>query len=115
MSPHTPAEPLPRIAITPEQREILAGILQQHLPGRWVWAFGSRATKERLKSFSDLDLAVSGSKGTSGNFWELEEALDESLLPYKVDLIFLDDVGEDFRRRIEPGLILVQRGKTPPD
>ena len=35
-------------------------ILQRIVPGKPVWAFGSRATGRRAKTFSDLDLAVGG-------------------------------------------------------
>jgi uncharacterized protein len=101
---------MPRVWMQPQEWRILRSILEKHLPGRRVWAYGSRARRERVRRYSDLDLAVSGAKLTGTKGWELEEALDESLLPYKVDLTFIDDLSEDFRRRIEPDFVLLQDG-----
>ena len=49
----------PDIAITSEQWQIVAAIIQKHIPNTTVWAFGSRA-KHQAKPFSDLDLAIIG-------------------------------------------------------
>ena len=46
--------------LTPQERAGVLDILRRHLPGRTVWAFGSRVHGRRLKPFSDLDLAVIG-------------------------------------------------------
>jgi predicted nucleotidyltransferase len=83
-------------------------ILQQFIPGRKVWAFGSRATGSRmLKRFSDLDLAVEG-KLTWPERAELAEAFDESALPIKVDVVELGLVDAELRERIEKDFVVVQ-------
>jgi predicted nucleotidyltransferase len=88
--------------------EQVRAILQKYIPGRKVWAFGSRATGGRmLKRFSDLDLAVEG-KLTSLESAELEEAFDESPLPIKVDVVELGLVSAEFRERIEKDFVVVQ-------
>ena len=46
----------PDIDISPGQWDIVHDILQRHVPGHEVWAFGSRA-RRRVKPYSDLDLA----------------------------------------------------------
>ena len=46
----------PDIDISPGQWDIVHDILQRHVPGHEVWAFGSRA-RRRAKPYSDLDLA----------------------------------------------------------
>ena len=38
----------------------------------------------------------------------LREALDESRLPFKVDIVDLATVTPEFRARIEPEMVLVQ-------
>ena len=47
----------PDIDISPGQWDIVHDILQRHVPGHEVWAFGSRA-RRRAKPYSDLDLAI---------------------------------------------------------
>lgn len=47
----------PNIDISPDQWDIVRNILQEHVPGLEVWAFGSRA-KWTAKQYSDLDLAI---------------------------------------------------------
>jgi predicted nucleotidyltransferase len=99
---------VPPIVIEPHQWRELSAILRNHLPGRRIFAFGSRATRVRLKRFSDLDLAVDGSELTLRDAAMLDEALDESRLPFKVDVVCLEALTPEFRSRIEPDLILLR-------
>lgn len=99
---------VPPIVIEPQEWEELAKILEDHLPGRRVWAFGSRATGRRVRRFSDLDLAVDGTELPLSQSGMLREALDESRLPFKVDIVALATVTPEFRTRIEPEMVLVQ-------
>lgn len=95
----------PPIVINSHEWEELAAILRAHLPRHRVWAFGSRATGRRVKRFSDLDLAISGEELTLTDRGKLSEALDESRLPFKVDIVDLDNVAPEFRALIEPDLV----------
>lgn len=85
----------------------LQRLLNEFLLGRTVWAFGSRATGEYLGRFSDLDLAVEGClpPGVRG---DLLEALDESDLPIKVDIVELGKADADFAERIRRDFVVVQ-------
>lgn len=96
--------PLPPIVVQPHEWEELSGILRALLPGRKVWAFGSRATAQR---FSDLDLAVEGELDLR-QLAKLEEALDESRLPFKVDVAQMAWLTPEFRKRIEAEMVLLQ-------
>jgi type I restriction enzyme S subunit len=98
----------PPIAIEPQQWEELSSILKAHLPGRKVWAFGSRATGRRVKRYSDLDLLIDGDSLSFREAALLDEALDESRLPFKVDVVQMASLTPEFRARIEPELVLVQ-------
>ncbi len=49
----------PLIDLSPPHWTIVRDILQRHIPGRAVWAFGSRA-RWTAKDHSDLDLAILG-------------------------------------------------------
>jgi predicted nucleotidyltransferase len=89
--------------------EQVRAILRKHIPGRMVWAFGSRATGGRmLKRFSDLDLAVDGAL-TWPERAALADDFEESPLPIKVDVVELGLVDADFRERIEKDFVVVQR------
>jgi uncharacterized protein len=107
----TASEKLP-IAIEPRQWEELISILKAHLSGRRVWAFGSRAKGHRVKRYSDLDLLIDGDSLSFREAALLEEALDESRLPFKVDVVQMPVLAPEFRARIEPELVLIQGRET---
>ena len=101
----------PPIHLQLREWEIVAAILHKHVPGKAVWAFGSRATGRRVKRFSDLDLAVEGRLDIIESFG-LEEDFDESSLPIKVDVVQLGSISPEFRARIEKDFVLVQEGSA---
>ncbi len=103
---------MPPIHMEPHEWQQVAAILDRHLPGRAVWAFGSRSTGQHLKRFSDLDLAVQGEL-TWPERATLSEAFDESLLPFKVDLVELNRIDPAFRARITPNLVPLRTVPTP--
>ena len=100
--------PKPPILIEPHEWAELSSILSARLPGRRVWAFGSRATGRLVKRFSDLDLLIEGESLSLREAALLDEDLDESRLPFKVDVVDLSAITPDFRARIEPEMVLVQ-------
>jgi predicted nucleotidyltransferase len=102
---------IPLLGVTPHEWEQVCSILREQLHGKRVWAFGSRASGRRLKRFSDLDLAVEG-KLTWPERAQVSDAFEESLLPFKVDVVELDMVDADFRERIVKDFVLVQPGDT---
>jgi predicted nucleotidyltransferase len=73
--------------LAPEHLAEVRNILQLHVPGRTVRAFGSRV-QGNAKTFSDLDLAVMGD--THLEFRQqaaLKDAFAESNLPFRVDVV----------------------------
>lgn len=95
--------------ITPEQRDILRAILSQCIPGRTVLAYGSRV-KGTARSNSDLDLVVLTPAYERPLVSELKEALDESNLPFLVDVLVWDEVPESFHCNIAAGYVVLQQG-----
>lgn len=87
---------------------IVHDVLQSIIPGRVVWAFGSRAKQRRLKRLSDLDLAVEG-KLTWPERADLAEAFEESPLPIKVDIVEQGLTDAEFWERIAKDFVVVQR------
>lgn len=85
---------------------IVRDILRTHLPpGTSVWVFGSRATAS-ARRYSDLDLALEGERPLSLDLLgDVAEALSESDLPYKVDVIDLRTVDPAFHALIASDMI----------
>jgi predicted nucleotidyltransferase len=100
------------IDINPRYLEIVKAILKSHVPDAEVRAFGSRVTGT-AKDHSDLDLAVVGAGPMDFRSTALlEEAFEESDLPFRVDVVDWAAVSESFRRIIEQNYVVVQeRGR----
>lgn len=95
--------------IKPGEWEIVHGILDRHVPGREVWAFGSRI-RGAAKAFSDLDLVILGNHPLDlSTLAELREDFSESNLPFKVDVVDWATTSEAFRKIIEAERIIVQQ------
>lgn len=93
------------IAIASDEARIVLDILRARIPDHNVWIFGSRA-KNRARRRSDLDLAISGSQRLPLDLYiNLKEDFLQSDLPYFVDLVDLNDVTTEFKRRIEPDFL----------
>lgn len=91
------------IDIAPEHLAVVRTILRQHLPpGAKVWVFGSRAGARPVKRFSDLDLAVdAGRPLTLSEQAHINEAFTESALPWRVDVVDMQTVQDNFRRIVD--------------
>ena len=85
--------------ISPAHRTLLLQLLQHFLPEVGVWAFGSRV-KGNARATSDLDLVIFSEPGQKSQVFALQEELEESSLPFKVDLLVWDEIPESFRTNI---------------
>jgi predicted nucleotidyltransferase len=87
--------------VRPEHAAILLRVLRQYLPaGARVLVFGSRA-HGRARQYSDLDLALEWERPLGLDLiGQIAEALSESDLPYKTDIVDLATVDPAFRGRI---------------
>ena len=90
----------PAIDITAEQRKIILTLLNRHLPGTAAWVYGSRA-KWTSRPQSDLDMVVFAAPYQRVRVGALRDALEESDLPFRVDLFVWDDIPEAFLKQIE--------------
>ena len=99
---------MPDIALPPEQRRLVLTLLQAHLPGVEVWAYGSRV-RGNPRRYSDLDLVAFAAPGQSAQASSLREAFEESDLPIRVDLFLWDELPDSFQRQIEQGYAVLQR------
>ncbi|MBH2018809.1 MAG: nucleotidyltransferase domain-containing protein [Burkholderiales bacterium] len=87
--------------LTPSQKALVCAIVDAHLERQRVRVFGSRAQRT-AKPFSDLDLLVLGAPLDDKLRGMLEEAFDESDLPFRVDIVEAATLSPEFRVRIEP-------------
>ncbi len=99
--------PMRELFLEPRDLATIREILRKHVPGRAVWAFGSRATGRRLKPFSDLDLAIEGRLSPAESIG-LREDFDECTIPMKVDVTELDLTTPEFRDRVAKDFVLIQ-------
>ena len=89
------------IDLTDKELLAIEGVLQERLPGRPAYVFGSRVTG-LARPDSDLDLAVGGEMPlTFHDRGALNEAFEAIGLQFKVDVLDLHDARGVFRKRIE--------------
>ncbi|MCE2454311.1 MAG: restriction endonuclease subunit S [Gemmatimonadetes bacterium] len=99
---------VPAVDLRPDHWAIVRRALRSHVPDREVLAFGSRATWT-AKDYSDLDLAVMGEEPLSlRTVSALDEALGDSDLPFKVDVVDWARIDDAFRRIIRRHGVPVQ-------
>lgn len=96
------------IDLNPKHFETVQHILAKHVPGYEVRAFGSRV-KWTAKDYSDLDLAIVGSKPlTLRQTGQLAEAFEESNLPIRVDVLDWHTISEEFKKIITEEYEVIQ-------
>ena len=99
------------IDLNPKHLEMVQHILSKHVHGCEVRAFGSRV-KWTAKDYSDLDLAVIGSRRFGPReMRRLTEAFEESDLPIRVDVVDWYAISEGFKKVIAAKYEVVQQAK----
>lgn len=92
-----------KLNILDEHLNIIKTILNKYIPIKTkVWVFGSRANNSARK-YSDLDLLINfNSKPLPSSLKaDLEDAFEESDLPYKVDIVDWNAITDEFRQTIK--------------
>jgi predicted nucleotidyltransferase len=86
--------------LTQRQLDAVQSIMHRRLPGREVRAFGSRASGT-AKPHSDLDLVIMGDDPVPALVLaELRDDLDDSDLPFRVDVLEWRDLPAAWRAEI---------------
>ena len=101
------------IVMTPRAYDTLLALLKRHLPDTTVWAYGSRV-KGNARAQSDLDLVAFASPEQKLSVFILKEALEESDLPFRVDLLIWDEIPASFHREIERDYVTLLSPETAP-
>ncbi len=97
--------------ISPEQLQVALNILKRHVPGREVWAFGSRS-RGRAHKYSDLDLAVIDDAPLSLKVLaDIQDDFIDSDLPFQVDILDWASADDSFRARVAAHkIVLLDKG-----
>ncbi len=92
--------------VEPNHLEIVKGVLNKIIPNATVYVFGSRA-KNCAKPYSDLDLAIdiNGEKLNLSTLAKLKSAFEETTIPYKIDIVDLNSISEEFKNNIKNDLV----------
>ncbi len=88
------------IDVQTKDLKILRNLLNKYLPNTQVWAFGSRV-KWTSRTDSDLDLVVFSTAEQNRQVHDLIEAMQESSLPFRVDVMVWDKIPDSFRDNIK--------------
>lgn len=96
-----------KLDIKSKDLKLLLELLNQYLPETLVWAFGSRA-KFTSNPRSDLDLVAFIAPEQEIGFNNLRDALWESDLPFRVDLLDWNAIPESFKKNIEKEYVVLQ-------
>lgn len=91
------------IHLEPPHREILLKLSDKYSAS--FFAFGSRV-KGSHRKFSDLDICIKAPI-SDAQLSHLEEDLEESDLPFKVDIVLWDRCSDDFKNIILNDLELI--------
>lgn len=93
------------LAVEQRHLELVKEILKKIVPDANVYVFGSRA-KNNPKPYSDLDLAVDlgGKKLDLLTLAKLNSAFEETTIPYKIDVVDLNSISDEFKNNIKNDL-----------
>lgn len=90
----------PTIALTKYQISLIKNAVAQKLPNAKVFLFGSRVN-QTAKKYSDIDIAIENEAEIATKIlFEIHEKLSDSF-DFKVDLIDLNKVSEEFKNAVE--------------
>ena len=100
-----------RLHLKPRHRAVLEALLQEHLTGVEVWAYGSRVNGKSHDG-SDLDLVLRGpglGEIPAGQLGDFEEAVRESTIPFLIEARDWARLPERFQREIEREYVVVHQ------
>ena len=103
------------IDIKLHDKEILYSLLSEYLPNTTIWAYGSRVSGH-ANPWSDLDLVVFSNAEQKYQISLLKEAMENSNLSFRVDILEWDSLPDNFKKNIAASstVILKTESTTPP-
>ncbi len=99
-----------KIDIEQKYLDKILEILRKYLPGENVifYIFGSRI-KGSAKKYSDIDIAIDYNCQKIDDLIKvkIETDFEDSTIPYKIDVVDLNDITEDFKKCILNDLVRI--------
>ena len=99
-----------KLNLKQEYIAILYKIFETHFPYVEVLAYGSRVGGDS-HSGSDLDLAVIGLENAANDLKRLRKILNDSNLPFLVDLVQFEELPTSFKEEIRNKHIILFKAK----
>jgi len=95
------------LVLTQAERDRACAILNRYAPGCRAFVFGSRVVRcaddyRRIKTHSDLDIALTGPALTLAQMDDMREAFSQSDLPMRVDIAHVEDLPAEWKKRAWP-------------
>lgn len=101
------------IQLSQQHLSMIRDLLHTYIPDTLVWAFGSRV-KGTANPSSDLDVVAFIGDDQKMRFSMLKEALEESNVPFRVDLHSWNELPDSFKRTIEKEYTVLQDVEKKP-
>lgn len=89
-----------KLNLKPEYIEYLREIFEKRCPSAEVWAYGSRVYGDSHAG-SDLDLAIVGLEKTTITLSILKKLINDSNIPFLVDLVQFEELPNSFKTEIK--------------
>ena len=95
-----------KLFIKPQHLKMLTDIFNSYCPKAEIWAYGSRI-KGNAHDGSDLDLVVKNFNSKTAKLYELKQLINDSNIPFLVDINEFDELPKSFQQEIEKDYIIL--------
>ena len=95
-----------KINLKTEHFELLKKIFTEYCPNAEIYVFGSRLNGDSHEG-SDLDIVVKSFGNDKSNLAELKQLLNNSNIPFLIDIFELDKLPLTFQKEIENSFVKI--------
>lgn len=96
------------VDMTESQHTLLLELIEKYIPNTEIWVYGSRINGTSSPS-SDLDMVAFATADQEFTLSDLRDALEESDLPFRVDLFIWNDLPATFHHNIKANHVVLQK------
>ena len=96
-----------------QDKQKIIDVVKSYLPDAKVFLFGSRARKDNTPE-SDIDVAVDNKERIDSFVMsQIKEEVEESTIPFTVDIVDLNNVSKDLKEQILKSRVLWEKERMP--